>query len=60
MKKIYLILITVSLNVAFCSCTAEDISDVKNNTILANDCCGEDGDIPPPPPPPPIDTGLKG
>ena len=59
MKKIYLLLLTVFLNVTFSSCTKEDLTDVKNDAVQADDCCGEDGDIPPPPPPP-INPGWKG
>jgi len=50
MKKLYLLLFTVFLNLVFFSCTPQEISD---NSNTAQACCGEGGDIPPPPPPPP-------
>ncbi|WP_452228284.1 MULTISPECIES: hypothetical protein [unclassified Lacinutrix] len=51
MKKIYVILLTVFLNVALFSCTPTSIQeDAPTATV---DCCDEDGDIDPPPPPPP-------
>lgn len=50
MKKIYLILLTVFLNLAFFSCTPNSINE-DSETPQA--CCDEDGDLLPPPPPPP-------
>jgi hypothetical protein len=50
MKKIYIILFTVILNLAFFSCTPPEMSD-ESTAVQA--CCGEGEDIPPPPPPPP-------
>jgi hypothetical protein len=55
MKKIYIIVFTVFLNVTFFSCTPENIVD----NAQATECCGENGDIDPPPPPPPPPTGGK-
>lgn len=51
MKKIYLILFTVFLNMALFSCTPQSITE--NGATETSECCGEDGDLPPPPPPPP-------
>jgi hypothetical protein len=57
MKKIFIILFTVFLNVAFFSCNPERISD----DLAPQACCGEEGNIlPPPPPPPPLETGNGG
>ena len=56
MKKIYVIVLTVFLNLAFFSCTPEALEDQVLNTEQATDsddetpCCDEDGDIDPPPP----------
>lgn len=50
MKKIYLLLLTVFLNVAFFSCTPEALNE---NVTVPQACCGDDGELPPPPPPPP-------
>ncbi len=56
MKKIYVIILTVFLNVVLFSCTPTSMQeDVPSATV---DCCDEDGDIDPPPPPPP--TGNEG
>jgi hypothetical protein len=52
MKKIYIILFTVFLNLGFQSCTPEALSETSN---LPQACCGDD--IPPPPPPPPGEGG---
>lgn len=57
MKKIYSILFTVFLNLAFFSCTPTSIVD-EANTPQA--CCGEDGDLDLPPPPPPTGGGITG
>lgn len=44
MKKIYLIILTVFLNVAMFSCTPDTI---EGNGPTA--CCGDGGNLPPPP-----------
>jgi len=49
MKKIALILFTVSINMGLFSCTPQAISEEVKSTQA---CCGDDGYIPPPPPPP--------
>ncbi len=48
-------MLTVFLNMAFYSCTPTSISD--DGQVSAEDCCGNEGEIPPPPPPPPGDGG---
>ncbi|MCB0437972.1 MAG: hypothetical protein KDD20_04455 [Mangrovimonas sp.] len=48
MKKIYIILFTVFLNMAFTSCTP---TAVNEEAVQSDDCCGGTGGIPPPPPP---------
>lgn len=53
MKKIYLLLLTVILNLGLQSCTPVSLGDENSNFIISETCCDEDGDIPPPPPPPP-------
>tara|TARA_R110002167_G_scaffold247308_7_gene452909 strand:- start:355 stop:519 length:165 start_codon:yes stop_codon:yes gene_type:complete len=54
MKKIYVILFTVFLNLGLFSCTPDSISEGE---LQIQACCGGDnGDIPPPPPPPPGDN----
>jgi len=50
MKKIFLIILAVFLNIGVQSCTPEALTN-EINTPQA--CCDEGGDIPPPPPPPP-------
>ncbi len=52
MKKIYVIIFTVFLNMAFHSCTPQGISD-NAPAATEEDCCGDGSPIPPPPPPPP-------
>jgi len=54
MKKIIIILVTVTLNVFLFSCTSDDIisEEVLDNLETPQACCGNEGDIPPPPPPP--------
>lgn len=47
MKKLYLIVLTVFLNMILFSCTPESISQDINEVGL---CCGDDGNIPPSPP----------
>ncbi|QRM90576.1 hypothetical protein FG167_15490 [Lacinutrix sp. WUR7] len=55
MKKIYVILFTVFLNVGLFSCTPTSMQEqVPSST---GECCGEDGDLEPPPPPPPPPEG---
>ena len=54
MKKIYIILLAVFLNMAFFSCTPNSINE-DSQTPQA--CCGEEGEILPPPPPPPPTGG---
>jgi hypothetical protein len=57
MKKIFIILFTVFLNIAFFSCNPERIAD----DLAPQACCGEEGNIlPPPPPPPPPASGDGG
>lgn len=50
MKKIYLIVFTVFLNVAVFSCSPENTAS-ENIEEVEVPCCGDDGDIIPPPPP---------
>ncbi len=51
MKKIYLILLTVFLNMALFSCTPQASSDLEPAaTGDGQECCGDGGNIPPPPP----------
>jgi len=57
MKKIYIIMFTVFLNLGFYSCTPQDLA-VDENVPQA--CCGDDDEIIPPPPPPPPPTGGNG
>jgi hypothetical protein len=47
MKKLYLIIFMIFLNVILFSCTPESISEDINEVGL---CCGDDGNLPPPPP----------
>ena len=50
MKKIYIILFTVFLNLALFSCSTQPLEEpVKAEQA----CCGNNGGDPPPPPPPP-------
>ena len=57
MKKLLLIILTVSLNSVFIACTDnEEILEkekLQENTELTTECCDGDGEIIPPPPPPP-------
>jgi len=53
MKKIYVILFTVILNMAFFSCNPESLID----DAAPQACCDEDEHLPPPPPPPPPPPG---
>ena len=56
MKRLFLIALTVFLNVAFFSCTPLDDEDEYQELVTnQEDCCGEGEIIPPPPPPPPTD-----
>ncbi|WP_055443237.1 hypothetical protein [Lacinutrix himadriensis] len=57
MKKIYVILFTVFLNVALFSCTPTSLQEESPSATVG--CCGEDGDLDPPPPPPPPPPGGK-
>ena len=50
MKKVFIVLFTVILNVAFFSCTPENLAE---DEVELQACCGNGEDIPPPPPPPP-------
>lgn len=50
MKKLYLLLFTVFLNLAFFSCTPNSIEG-NGSTVAEEGCCGDDVPIPPPPPP---------
>ncbi|CAM1373333.1 hypothetical protein [Tenacibaculum xiamenense] len=56
MKKIFIVICTVSLNLMFLSCTDNDelkeYQDRLESVESEKSCCGDDGDIPPPPPPP--------
>jgi len=54
MKKIYIILFTVFLNMGLFSCTPQSITSDLQDTQA---CCGDDGELPPPPPPPPPGGG---
>ncbi|MCT8340610.1 hypothetical protein MG296_11135 [Flavobacteriaceae bacterium TK19130] len=56
MKKIFILLFTVSLILGTTSCTPEQLYD---QGVQPQACCGEDEPIkpPPPPPPPPPPTG---
>ncbi|MEW4923940.1 hypothetical protein [Algibacter sp. 2305UL17-15] len=47
MKKIYLMMLTVFLNMALFSCSPQTVAE-DNNAPQA--CCGEEDHIPPPPP----------
>ncbi|WP_461588888.1 hypothetical protein [Winogradskyella sp.] len=53
MKKTFIILFTVFLNMAFFSCNPESLTD----EVVPQACCGEGEEIPPPPPPPPTGSG---
>jgi len=52
MKKMFLIVVTVFLNLGLFSCTPDAVIQQEN---VPQACCGEDIIIPPPPPPPPPD-----
>ena len=53
MKKLLLIVLTVSLNLALFSCTPDKIIE---ETTEVQACCDDEGTIElPPPPPPPAD-----
>lgn len=58
MNKIYLLLLTVFLNLAFFSCNPTSLTD---DALIeqADNCCDEEGDILPPPPPPPSQGGRN-
>ena len=45
MKKIYLIMLTVFLNIASISCSPQALADDNQDPQT---CCGEDNGIPPP------------
>jgi hypothetical protein len=49
MKKVYIILLTVFLNLGFYSCTPDSLAEEQ---VYLEACCGDGGNIPPPPPPP--------
>ncbi len=51
MKKLYVILFTVFLNLAFYSCTPQGNPSNVPAATEEEDCCGDDIPIPPPPPP---------
>jgi len=53
-KKLFLIILVVFLNVGFQSCTPQALT---NDTNTPQACCDEEGDLPPPPPPPPPPEG---
>jgi len=58
MKRIFLIALTVFLNVAlFTSCTDDEFEELLNEPVA---CCGTGEDPPPPPPPPPGDGDTGG
>lgn len=50
MKKLYLLLLTVFLNLAFFSCTPQALNEGGVSATEVDDCCDEDGEILPPPP----------
>ena len=52
MKKLYLILFAVFLNVSLHSCTPQGILGNIPAATDEENCCGDDGEILPPPPPP--------
>lgn len=53
MKKILLLVLTVTLNLSLFSCTPESVIDTATDVQA---CCDNQGPIiPPPPPPPPTD-----
>jgi len=52
MKKIYLIILTVFLNMALFSCTPQAIEGNGATAIEEEQCCDEDDLIIPPPPTP--------
>ncbi|PZW40455.1 hypothetical protein LX95_01518 [Mesonia algae] len=45
MKKIYVIVVTVFLNITLFSCTPQQMDEQQNPR--ATKCCDEEGDIPP-------------
>ncbi len=49
MRKLALIIFTVSLNLGLFSCTPQSITEGSDATY--QDCCGDDEHTPPPPPP---------
>ncbi len=58
MKRLFLIILTVFLNVSFFSCTSLDEDEYENpSQILTQGCCGDGETDPPPPPPPPPGGG---
>ncbi|WP_228236836.1 hypothetical protein [Allomuricauda sp. M10] len=56
MKKVYLALLAVILNMFLFSCTQDDVADTEMlyHTVATE---GDDEDPPPPPPPPPPGEG---
>ncbi len=48
MRKLYVLLFMLAINMAFYSCTPTSVVD--ETSAQATDCCGNEGDIPPPPP----------
>ena len=48
MKKLYIVIVVVVLNLSYFSCTPQHLSDEKPSTQA---CCGDDIPIYPPPPP---------
>ncbi len=57
MKKIYIVVTAIILNMAYLSCTPQQLSD---KSAIPQACCGEEGTIPPPPPPPPTGGTFGG
>lgn len=48
MKKLFIIIVTVFLNLGFQSCTPQALDE---DLQMPQACCGDEGEIPPPPPP---------
>lgn len=59
MKRLFLIILALFINVSFFSCTSLDDDLEYQNQVETQDCCG-DGETDPPPPPPPPGGGSGG
>lgn len=59
MKRLFLIALTVFLNVTFFSCTSlDEDAEYQQQEALEQGCCGTGENPPPPPPPPPTGDGT--